>query len=194
MTQMKDTIIDQWNTVEVPPPPELKEVQVAPQVTALLILDIQNQNCTVERRPRCAASVPKIRELLIEARAKGISVVYSLTRTGSASDIIEDVAPLEGDPVVQSGPDKFFRTDLEKILTEKNIETVIVVGTAAHGAVLHTATGAALRGLQVIIPVDGISAGELYPEQYTAWHLAHAPASQKQTTLSRTDLIQFSDD
>lgn len=80
MTQVKDTIIDQWNTVEVPPPPELKEVQVDPQVTALLILDIQNQNCTVERRPRCAASVPKIRKVLTKARAQGVSVVYSLTR------------------------------------------------------------------------------------------------------------------
>ncbi len=192
--QGKDTIIDEWNTVQVPPPPELKGVQVDPQTTALLILDIQNQNCNVERRPRCVASVPRIKELLTEARAKGMSVVYSLTGTASTSDIIEDVAPLEGDAVVQSGPDKFFLTDLEKILTEKNVETVIVVGTAAHGAVLHTATGAALRGLRVIVPVDGMSASELYPEQYTAWHLANAPASQRQTTLTRIDLIQVSEE
>ena len=192
--QGKDTIIDEWNTVKVPPPPELKQVHVAPKVTALLILDIQNQNCNVERRPRCVASVPKIKKLLTEARAKGMSVVYSLTRTGSISDIIKDVGPIKGEPVVQSGPDKFFGTDLEKILTEKDVETVIVVGTAAHGAVLHTATGAALRGLQVIVPVDGMSASELYPEQYIAWHLANAPGSQKQTTLTRIDLIQFSDE
>jgi nicotinamidase-related amidase len=194
MMQGKDTIIDEWNTVKVPPPPELKEVQVDPKVTALLILDIQNQNCNVERRPRCVASVPKIRKLLTESRAKGVSVVYSLTRTASTSDIIKDIAPLEGDSVVQSGPDKFFLTDLEKILMEKNVETVIVVGTAAHGAVLHTATGAALRGLQVIVPVDGMSASEQYPEQYAAWHLANAPASKRQTTLTRIDLIQVSEE
>ncbi|NIS62854.1 MAG: isochorismatase family protein [Proteobacteria bacterium] len=194
MARGKDTIVDEWDTVEVPPPPELKQVQVDPKVTALLILDIQSQNCNVERRPRCVGSVPKIKKLLTEARTKGLSVVYSLPRTGSISDIIEDVFPLEGEPVVQSGPDKFFHTDLEEILMEKNVETVIVVGTAAHGAVLHTATGAALRGLRVIVPVDGMSASDLYPEQYTAWHLAHAPGSQKQTTLTRTDLIQFSDD
>jgi nicotinamidase-related amidase len=190
--QGKDTIIDEWNTVKVPQPPELKGVHVDPKVTALLILDIQNQNCNVERRPRCVASVPKIKKLLTEARAKGMCVVYSLTRTASTSDVIKDVAPLEGEPVVQSGPDKFFRTDLEKILAERNIENVIVVGTAAHGAVLHTATGAALRGLGVIVPVDGMSASELYPEQYTAWHLANAPASQKQTTITGIDLIRLS--
>lgn len=86
MNQGKDTIVDEWNTVEVPPPPELKEFQVEPQVTALLILDIQNQNCNVERRPRCVASVPKIRKVLTKARAQGMSVIYSLTRTARPGD------------------------------------------------------------------------------------------------------------
>jgi len=68
---------------------------------------------------------------------------------------------------------------------------VIVVGTAAHGAVLYTASGAALREMQVIVPVDGMSAEGLYPEQYTAWNLANAPRVSAQVTLSRTDMIQF---
>lgn len=192
MTRGKDTIIDEWVNVKAPPPPEPKQVHVDPQVTALLILDIQKQNCNAERRPRCVASIPKIKKLLTDARANGMPVIYSLTRTANSSDILNDVAPLEGEPVVQSGVDKFFHTDLEKILTDKKVETVVLVGTAAHGAVLHTATGAALRGLQVIVPVDGMSAGELYPEQYTTWHLANAPGSQKQTTITRIDLIRFS--
>ena len=71
--------------------------------------------------------------------------------------ILKDVAPLEGEPIVKSAADKFFKTDLEKILNDKGIKTVVVVGTAAHGAVLNTASQAAFRGLQVIIPVDGMS-------------------------------------
>jgi nicotinamidase-related amidase len=189
----KHTIIDEWTTVRAPSPPQLKEVHLDPKATALLILDIQTQNCTADRRPRCVASVSKIKTLLSEARAHGAPVIYSLTRTAGVSDIINDVSPVEGEPVVQSGPDKFFRTDLEKILKGGNVESVIVVGTAAHGAVLHTATGAALRGLQVIVPVDGMSASELYAEQYTTWHLANAPGSQKQTTITRIDLIRFSE-
>ena len=95
------------------------------------------------------------------------------------------------EPVVASGPDKFLGTDLEKLLKERNIQTVIVVGTAAHGAVLHTASGAALRGLKVLVPVDGILAEMLYPEQYTVWHLLNAPRIGSQTTITKTELVTF---
>jgi len=63
----------------VPLPPELKPVKIDPKVTALLILDIQNQNCNSERRPRCVASAAKIQKLLAKAREKGMAVIYSLT-------------------------------------------------------------------------------------------------------------------
>jgi nicotinamidase-related amidase len=51
----------------------------------------------------------------------------------------------------------------------------VVLGTAAQGAVLNTASQAAFRGLKVIIPLDGISAETPYYEQYTAVHLATSP-------------------
>ena len=175
----------------MPPPPELKVIDVDPKDTAPLILDIQNQNCNAKRRPRCVASVLKIKELLVRARKEEAAVVYSLTRNADTSDIIEDVAPVEGEPVVKSGVDKFFNTSLDEILEGKNVKTVIVVGTSAHGAVLHTATGAASRGYKVIVPVDGMSASSKYPEQYTAWHLVNAPGSRRQTCLTKSDLIHF---
>lgn len=187
----KDTIVDEWATVKIPPPPELKPVTVEPKVTALLILDIQNQNCNQENRPRCVASVPKIQSLLTEARSEGMPVIYSLTRSADESDIRKELAPVAGEPIVKSGVDKFFGTDLENILKAKGIQTVILVGTSAHGAVLHTATGAALRGLEVIVPVDGMSAENPYAEQYTAWHLVNGPGTRRQTTLTRISLIRF---
>ena len=101
------------------------------------------------------------------------------------------VSPLPGEPSVRSSVDKFYNTDLEKILKEKGVKTVIIVGTAAHGAVLHTATGAAMRGLQVIIPVDGMSAIEPYAEQYTAWHMLNAPGTRARTTLTTFDRMSF---
>jgi nicotinamidase-related amidase len=97
---------------------------------------------------------------------------------------------MAGDPVVTSGPDKFMGTDLEKILKEKGIKTVIVTGTAANGAVLYTASGAALRGMQVIVPVDGMSAGNVYAEQYVAWNLANAPRVSAMVTLTRSERIK----
>jgi len=187
----KATIIDEWAKIKSPPPPELKPITVDPKVTALLILDIQTPMCTLEKRPRCVATVPNILHLLTQARAKGIPVVYSLAGEATPSDILKEVAPKPGEPVVRTGVDKFFNTDLEKILKEKGIKAVIVTGTSAHGAVLHTATAAALRGMQVIVPVDGMSADDPYPEQYTAWHLVNGPGSRQKTTLTRASLITF---
>ena len=71
-------IIDEWASVKAPPAPELKPVTVDPKTTALLMLDFINQNCT--NRPRCIASIPAMKKLLTEARAKGVTVVYSLSR------------------------------------------------------------------------------------------------------------------
>lgn len=185
------TIIDEWAKVTAPPPPEIKQISLDPASTALLLLDFNKQTCNPERRPRCIASIPKVQKMLLQARARKMTVVYSLSAGASAADIASAVAPLPGEPVVTSGPDKFLGTDLEKILSEKGIKTVIVTGTAAHGAVLYTASSAALRGMKVVVPVDGLSAETLYAEQYTVWHLVNAPRVSAVMTLSRTDMIGF---
>ena len=185
------TIVEEWNTVKIPPPPELRPVTIDPKTTALLLLDFNRQTCNADRRPRCIASIPKVEKLLKEARAKGVWIVFSLSAGAAASDIAKELAPLEGEPVVTSGPDKFLGTDLEKILKEKGVRTVIVTGTAAHGAVLYTASEAAFRGFQVIVPLDGMSAESIYAEQYVAWNFANAPRVSSQTRLTAVDWIRF---
>jgi len=185
------TIIDEWSAVKPPPPPALKSVTVDPKTTALLLLDFNRQTCNPERRPRCVASIPKVVNLLRDGRVKGMSVIFSLSQGAAKEDIAKELAPLGGEPVVTSGPDKFLGTDLEKILREKGIKTVIATGTASHGAVLYTASSAALRGFDVIVPLDAVSAEDLYPEQYAAWHLVNAPRVSSRVTLTRTDLIKF---
>ncbi|MGH7828564.1 MAG: isochorismatase family protein, partial [Candidatus Binatia bacterium] len=140
--QTDQTIIEEWASVKAPPPPALKAVTIDPKETAFLILDIQKQNCITKRRPRCVASVPKIQKLLTQARAGGLFVVYSLAGRATPADILPEVAPLGGDPVVRSGADKFQGTELEKILKDKGVKTVIAVGTSANGAVLQTSTTA----------------------------------------------------
>jgi nicotinamidase-related amidase len=185
------TIIDEWAAVKAPQAPELKIVTIDPKTTALLILDFLPQTCSSERRPRCIASVPKIQRLLTEARSKGVPIVYGLVPGSATANILPELAAREGEPAVTSGPDKFVGTDLERILAEKGVRKVIVVGTAAHGAVLHTASAAALRGLDVVVPVDGMSANDSYPEQYTAWHLANAPRIGDRVTLTSVDRLRY---
>ena len=182
------TIVDEWDFVMIPAAPTLTTVSVDVATTAYLILDIQDPLCAKDR-PRCAASAPKIAAFLRLAREKGMTVVYSLTPTGKPENILPSVAPWPGDAVVKSSVDKFYNTDLEKVLREKGIKTTIIVGTAANGAVLHTAVGAAMRGMQVVIPVDGMSAIDPYAEQYTAWHMMNGPGTRNRATLTRFSLI-----
>ncbi len=199
------TIIDEWSSVKTPPAPELKPVMADPKTTALLMMDFIKQFCNTEVRPRCVASIPKIEKLLAEARAKGVTIVYTLVPTAGPNvpspvigDTLPAVAPKGNEPVIVSLVDKFILNDkdtgLANILKEKGITTVIAVGTAAHGAVLYTASTAALRGFNVIVPVDGMATvGEdTYVEQYVAYHLTHAPVFSPKVTLTRTDMMKFS--
>jgi nicotinamidase-related amidase len=186
------TIVDEWATVQAPKPPELKPVKIDdPKTTAFLVLDIIKQGCNAERRPRCVASVPKIQAFLNQARSKGVAVIYSYTSTSTPADILKEVAPLGGEPLVRASSDKFFQTDLEKILQDKGIKTVIIVGTAAHGAVLYTGSQAAFRGFKVIVPVDGMSSDNTYFEQYTAYQLANVPGAAQLVTLTKIDMIKY---
>ena len=108
------TIVDEWASVQAPPPPALKPVTVDPKTTALLMLDFNYQTCK-ERRPRCVASIPKVKTLLTAARAAGVPVAYSLGGgSKSSADIDPELAPTAGEPVVSSGVNKFVNTDLEK--------------------------------------------------------------------------------
>ena len=183
------TIIDEWPNVKAPPAPALKPVTVDPKTTALLMLDFVPPTCGA--RPRCMASLPAMKKLLEQARASGMPVAHSVTGTTKAEDILKDVAPQAGEPVVQASVDKFRNTDLEKFLKDKGVQTVIVTGTAAHGAVLNTATAAVLRGMKVIFPVDGVTASDTFTEQYGAWHMVNAPAVGPNTTLTKSDLLKF---
>jgi nicotinamidase-related amidase len=140
------TIIDEWASVKAPKAPTLKPVTVDDKTTALLMLDFLHQNCNEKRRPRCVASLPKMKKLLGEARDHHVMVVYSIIRNTTTKDIWADVAPKGDEPWVKASADKFYKTDLEKILKDKGIKTVITVGTSAHGAVLYTASDAAFRG------------------------------------------------
>lgn len=185
------TIINEWSSVKAPPAPELKGVTIDPKTTALLMLDFVKQTCNEKVRPRCLATLPAAKQLLTEARAKKVLVVYSIVGGGVIGDTLADVVPNGQEPFVQAGPNKFLNTDLEKTLKDNGIKTVIVAGTAAHGAVLHTASEAVFRGFNAIVPVDTMSAENTYVEQYVAYHLTSAPRVGAGTTLTSVGRIKY---
>ena len=183
------TIIDEWDSVKVPPSPELKPVTVDPKTTALLMLDFMYQNCG--KRARCVASIPAVEKLLDEARAAKVMVVYAIITGTTTADVIKEVAPTVDEPWIRSGADKFINTDLEKMLKDKGIQTVIVTGTASNAAVLFTAAGAAQRGMNAIVPVDGMSGIDAYADLTTAYMIATAPVISAKSTLTKIDMIKF---
>ena len=191
-----ETIIDQWQQVKAPAAPELKPVTVDIPSTALLVLDFNGAQDPTKgpcnnKNTRCIASIPAVKTLLENARAKNVYVVFSTGPTGMPGDIATDLAPKSSEPVVKSFANKFVNTDLAKLLADKSIKTVIVTGTLADGAVMQTATDAIQRGLNAIIPVDGMSAIDPYVEQYTAYYFTHAPTVAAKATLTRSDMIKF---
>ena len=191
------TIIDEWANIKAPPPPELKAVTLDPKTTALLVMDLIKPACNENVRPRCIASIPKVAKLIAAARASGVTVIYTTFGNFTTADVLPDLAPKGDEPVITSFVDKFILgnkdTGLEKMLKDKGITSVIAVGTAANGAVLYTSSAAALRGFNVIVPVDGMSGtGQIvYDEQAVAFTLTHAPIVSPKITLTRTDMIKF---
>jgi nicotinamidase-related amidase len=164
---------------------------------ALLVLDITSVICPP--RPTCVASVPKIAALVKKARDAKVPVIYSQTAT-AGSTYIADIAPQPGDATVTGRADKFYGTTLDQILKDKAVETAVVVGSAANGAVLYTSFGLGLRGISVVVAQDGISGDPEFTETFTRWQLLNEPGfananntplDKGHVTLSTTDKITF---
>jgi nicotinamidase-related amidase len=189
-------IVEDWAGVKAPAAPTLKPVTVDAKTTALLVMDLAKQTCNNEKRPRCVASIPEIAKLMAEARAKGVLLISTSVPPVPMTDILPQVAPKPGEPTVVAWVDKFVLGDkptgLEAMLKEKGIKTVITVGTASYGAVLYTSSAAALRGYNVIVPVDGLSSEDQYFDQATVWLLTKGVGGiGPKVTLTTIDKIKF---
>ena len=153
-----------------------------PKETALLVMDFTVQTCTPEKRKRCADSVPKVKKFVEAARAKGALIVYSGRGAGLGAGRCPQGARrlLPANRCCRrSVPTNSSTAIWKRRCKDKGIKTVVAMGTQAQTSVLHTGGEAALRGFKVIVPVDAMSADDLFPELYTAWHLADGRAHQQ---------------
>jgi nicotinamidase-related amidase len=184
-------------TSPIPRIPDPVAVEIPVKGAALLVLDITSVICPP--RPTCVASVPKIAALVKKARDAKVPVIYSQTPT-AGSTYVADIAPQPGDATVTGRADKFYGTNLEQILKDKAVDTAVVVGSAANGAVLYTTFGLGLRGITVVVAQDGISGDPEFTETLTRWQLLNEPGfanvnntplDKGHVTLSTTDKITF---
>jgi len=154
-------------------------------------MDFNQRNCIPQQRARCAAVLPAVQKLLAQARGKGMLVVHTYTPNMEKSDIVKDVAPAKGERVLQVRGDKFYGNDLEKTLKDRGIDTVLLVGTSANGAVMFTAHGATQRGFKAVVPIDAMPADTAYQEQFSIWNIANGPSVREGATLTKLDLLKF---
>ncbi len=168
-------------TVQVPEIPYIDKVQLPPDNTALIIVDMVNDFVHPKGSllvPSAAGTIGDIRKLLDAARNSGVHVAFTQD-TSTENDpefalwprhcvkgtwgwqIIDELAPREPEELVvqKYRYDGFYESSLDHFLARVwGVKNLVIVGTVANVCVLHTVASAALRWYNVIVPANGISA------------------------------------
>ena len=189
-------IIDEWLRIGPPPPPELKAVTLTGATTAVIFGDM-NQVASLQN-PRYAATKPSAKDIHEKGRAAGAMFWYSIA--GGANEKPEMIDPTMNprDPSEWervNGPDKFRGSKLEEKLRARGIERAIICGHSFQGFGIGTATGLALRGFEVVIPIDCLASNNPYAtylEQYSVWHLYKSGNGvAPHVTITRSSMVTF---
>ncbi|MBB5193190.1 nicotinamidase-related amidase [Silvimonas terrae] len=86
-----------------------------------------------------------------------------LVRGEKGHDIIPELYPIAGEPVIDKpGKGAFYQTDLQLVLQNGNIKTLIVCGVTTEVCVTTTVREANDRGFECIVPQDCV--GSYFPE------------------------------
>lgn len=86
-----------------------------------------------------------------------------LVRGEKGHDIIEDLYPIDGEPVIDKpGKGSFYATDLEDILQNRGIKTLVVCGVTTEVCVHTTVREANDRGYRCVVVEDGVAS--YFPE------------------------------
>jgi ureidoacrylate peracid hydrolase len=167
---------------------------IDPKKTAMIVVDMQNDfvaSGAAMETPTARAVVPKLADALKISRDAGIKVIYTahvhrrdgcdmglfddmhppianreaLVDGTPGVDIYSDVAPAPGEHVIKkhrySG---FFGTDLDMILREWGVDTVIISGTTTENCCHATARDAMFRNYRVVFLSDATATYD-YPDR-----------------------------
>ena len=185
-------------TLQMPATPEPARVTLDPKTTALIVLDYVEDICAAQ--PTCKGQMlPAMIPFLERVRKAGLVIAYG-TREQNMTHWLKEVAPMAGDiKITNTAQDRFYNTDLDKLLKAKGIKTLIMVGWKISGSVTYTSVAAMAREYTVVIPMDTTSAGSPYETTigfYNALNsgnanLVNEALKPKAVTLTRADLITF---
>jgi nicotinamidase-related amidase len=168
--------------------------RIDPDRTAMIVVDMQNDFVAAGaamETPAARAMVPKLAEALKMCRSAGIRVIYTAhvhRRDGSDMGLFDDMHPpiakraalVDGTPGVDIYPELapqpgehvikkhrysgFFGTDLDIILREWKVDTVIIAGTTTENCCHATARDAMFRNYRVVFLSDATATYD-YPDR-----------------------------
>ena len=185
-------------TLQMPAMPAPARIALNSKTTALMVLDYVEDICATQ--PKCKSQMlPAMIPFMQRVRTAGLVVAYG-TRAQNMTHWLKEVAPVDGDiKIVNTAQDRFYNTDLDKVLKAKGITTLIMVGWKISGSVTYTSVAAMIRDYTVVIPVDTTAASTDYETAIGFFNvlnsgnanLTNEPLKPKSVTLSHTDLIAF---
>jgi biuret amidohydrolase len=168
--------------------------EIDPARTAMIVVDMQNDfvgSGAPMETPAARAMVPQLAEALRACRNAGVRIVYTahvhrrdgcdmglfddmhrpiadraaLVDGTPGVDIYPDVVPAPGEHVIKkhrySG---FFGTDLDIVLREWSVDTVVIAGTTTENCCLATARDAMFRNYKVVFLSDATATYD-YPDR-----------------------------
>lgn len=180
----------------MPNKPKPTEVTVDPKTTAVLVLDL-NARCENPEEP-CHKLVQPVAKFLARAREAGMFIVYTASDRykGTPEERMPHAFRQQSDePVIfPAAFDKFYGGDLQPMLRQRGVKTVVVCGASSNQAVLYTATAAARPfGYDVVIPVDGLIARGEYEHEFTLHQFTILPGGAKEKfKITEFDKIRLS--
>ena len=148
--------------------------------TAVIVIDMINDFVTgVFKGDRAARIVPNIKALLDHARKQKAPIIHATdahlpgidpefdvwgkhAEAGSwGAEVIDELKPQKGDfRVPKRKYSAFHGTDLDQMLRELKVDTVILTGIVTDICIQHTAADAFFQGYKIIIPKDCVEAAD----------------------------------
>jgi nicotinamidase-related amidase len=133
---------------------------IDPKKTAMIVVDMQNDfvaSGAAMETPEARAVVPKLADGLKICRDAGIKVIYTAhvhRHDGCDMGLFDDMHRYSG----------FFGTDLDMILREWGVDTVIISGTTTENCCQATARDAMFRNYRVVFLSDATATYD-YPDR-----------------------------
>jgi nicotinamidase-related amidase len=195
-----------------------KSVDLDPQKTLLLIIDMENENAhpagALYIGEPVKRIIPKIGELRARLRKAGGRVVHTQSvRSPDAleftvfkntvrklegtwgSQLIDELKPAADEPlIVKHTHDCFYRTEMEALLKQMELQPgegrVIVTGISTRNCVQSAVMGFSVRDYHVYVPMD-CTAHNDEKQVLQAFSLFTSFGYKHNVTMTRSDLINL---